>query len=79
VTLATLSAALALTGVSSAFSIDGLTAIFAGAFWSMIGVLVALNATSADDRNAHRATAQTLADDPVWLDYLQVSPISSAA
>jgi hypothetical protein len=38
VTFATLSAALALTGVSAAFSIDGLTAIFAGAFWPVIAM-----------------------------------------
>jgi hypothetical protein len=42
VTFATLSAALALTGVSAAFSIDGLTAIFAGAFWPVIAMGMAL-------------------------------------
>src|SRR6516225_3019865 len=42
VTFATLSAALALTGVSAAFSIDGLTAIFAGAFWPVIAMGTAL-------------------------------------
>jgi len=34
--------ALALTGVSAAFSIDGLTAIFAGAFWPVIAMGMAL-------------------------------------
>jgi hypothetical protein len=42
VTFATLSAALALTAVSAAFSIDGLTAIFAGAFWPVIAMGMAL-------------------------------------
>jgi hypothetical protein len=42
VTFATLLAALALTGVSAAFSIDGLTAIFAGAFWPVIAMGMAL-------------------------------------
>jgi hypothetical protein len=42
VTFATLSAALALTGVSAAFSIDGLTTIFAGAFWPVIAMGMAL-------------------------------------
>jgi len=42
VTVATLSAALALTGVSAAFSIDGLTAIFGGAFWPVIAMGMAL-------------------------------------
>jgi len=42
VTFATLSAAVALTSVSAAFSIDGLTAIFAGAFWPVIAMGTAL-------------------------------------
>jgi hypothetical protein len=42
VIFATLSAAVALTSVSAAFSIDGLTAIFAGAFWSVIAMGMAL-------------------------------------
>ena len=36
VRLAVLIVALALAGVSAAFSIDGLTAIFAGAFWPVV-------------------------------------------
>ena len=39
-----LCAALAIAGVSSAFSIVGLTAIFAGSFWPVIGMGVALEA-----------------------------------
>jgi hypothetical protein len=42
VTFATLSAAVALTSVSAALSIDGLTAIFAGAFWPVIAMGTAL-------------------------------------
>jgi hypothetical protein len=42
VAFAALSAALALTGVSAAFSIDGLTAIFARAFWPVIAMGMAL-------------------------------------
>jgi hypothetical protein len=42
VIFATLSAALALTSVSAAFSIDGLTAIFGGAFWPVIAMGMAL-------------------------------------
>jgi hypothetical protein len=38
----TLSAAVALTSVSAAFSIDGLTAIFAGAFWPVLAMGIAL-------------------------------------
>ena len=41
-TLATLSAALALTSVPAAFSIDGLTAILGGAFWPVIAMGMAL-------------------------------------
>jgi hypothetical protein len=41
VTAATLVAALALATCSAAFSINGLTAIFAGAFWPVIGLGVA--------------------------------------
>ena len=41
-TFAALSAAVALTSVSAAFSIDGLTAIFAGAFWPVIAMGTAL-------------------------------------
>jgi hypothetical protein len=41
VTLATLVAALSLAACSGAFSISGLTAIFAGAFWPVIGLGVA--------------------------------------
>jgi hypothetical protein len=41
VTAAALVAALALATCSAAFSISGLTAIFAGAFWSVIGLGVA--------------------------------------
>jgi len=42
VTLATVTAALALATVSAGFSITGMTAIFAGAFWPVIGMGVAL-------------------------------------
>jgi hypothetical protein len=42
VTFATLSAALALTSVSAAFSIDGLTAILGSAFWPVIAMGMAL-------------------------------------
>jgi hypothetical protein len=38
VTLAALTAALALATCSAAFSIYGLTAIFAGAFWAVVGM-----------------------------------------
>jgi hypothetical protein len=41
VAAATLTAALGLATCSAAFSIDGLTAIFAGAFWPVIGLGVA--------------------------------------
>jgi len=41
VTLAALAAALALASCSAAFSISGLTSIFAGAFWAVIGLGVA--------------------------------------
>ena len=41
VTAATLVAALSLATCSAAFSISGLTAIFAGAFWPVIGLGVA--------------------------------------
>ena len=41
VTAATLVAALSLATCSAAFSINGLTAIFAGAFWPVIGLGVA--------------------------------------
>jgi len=41
VTAATLVAALALATCSAAFSISGLTSIFAGAFWAVIGLGVA--------------------------------------
>jgi DNA polymerase III subunit epsilon len=34
---------------------------------------------TADDSNAHRAFVRTLGKDAVWHNYLQVSPISSAA
>jgi hypothetical protein len=44
VRLAALIVALALAGVSAAFSIDGLTAIFAGAFWPVITMGAALEA-----------------------------------
>jgi hypothetical protein len=44
VKLAALIAALALACVSAAFSIDGLTAIFAGAFWPVITMGAALEA-----------------------------------
>jgi hypothetical protein len=42
VTFAALVAALALAGVSAAFSIDGLTTIFAGAFWPVVTMGTAL-------------------------------------
>jgi hypothetical protein len=42
VTAATSVAALALATCSAAFSISGLTSIFAGAFWAVIGLGVAL-------------------------------------
>src|SRR6201982_4330750 len=44
VKLAAFIVALALAGVSAAFSIDGLTAIFAGAFWPVITMGAALEA-----------------------------------
>jgi hypothetical protein len=44
VTIAALIAALALACVSAAFSIDGLTAIFVGAFWPVVTMGVALEA-----------------------------------
>src|SRR6201982_769802 len=44
VKLAAFIVALALAGVSAAFSIDGLTAIFAGAFWPLITMGAALEA-----------------------------------
>jgi hypothetical protein len=42
VTVATFVAALALATCSAAFSVSGLTAIFAGAFWPVVGMGVAL-------------------------------------
>jgi hypothetical protein len=44
ITFATLTAALALATVSGGFSITGMTSIFVGAFWAVIGMGIALEA-----------------------------------
>jgi hypothetical protein len=62
VTTATLIAALALATCSAAFSISGLTSIFAGAFWAVIGLGVAfeIGKLSAVAWLGHRKGARLL-------------------
>ena len=66
VTTATLIAALALATCSAAFSISGLTSIFAGAFWPVIGLGVAfeLGKLSAVAWLGHRGAAPARAHRP---------------